>query len=71
MELNILLAIIGLIVGLGLGLMYAKKDRARREQELLVANKTAEAIVLTAERDAETLKKEALLEAKEENQKYR
>ena len=33
MELNILLAIIGLIVGLGLGLMYAKKDRARREQE--------------------------------------
>lgn len=71
MVFNILLAIIGLIVGLGLGLMYAKKDRARREQELLVANKTAEAIVLTAERDAETLKKEALLEAKEENQKYR
>ena len=54
MELNILLAIIGLIVGLGLGLMHAKKDRARREQELRVANKTAEAIVLTAEQKTET-----------------
>ena len=71
MVINILLAIIGLVVGLGLGLMYANKEKARREQELLVANKTAEAIVVTAERDAETLKKEALLEAKEENQKYR
>ncbi|MFC4710684.1 ribonuclease Y [Enterococcus eurekensis] len=71
MGLNILLAIVGLAVGLGLGLMYAKKEKARREQELLVANKTAEAIVNTAEKDAETLRKEALLEAKEENQKYR
>ena len=71
MGLNILLAIVGLAVGLGLGLMYANKEKARREQELLVANKTAEAIVSTAEKDAETLRKEALLEAKEENQKYR
>lgn len=71
MGLNILLAIIGLIVGLGLGLVYANKEKVRREQELIAANKTAEAVLQTAERDAETLKKEALLEAKEENQKYR
>ena len=63
-----LLAIIGLIVGLGLGFMVAK---ARHEKEIDGAQNTARGIITHANKEAETLKKEALLEAKEENQQYR
>ena len=64
----ILLAIIGLIVGLGLGFMVAK---SRHEKEIAGAQSSAAGIIDSAKKEAETLKKEALLEAKEENQKYR
>ncbi len=68
MVVNILLAIIGLIVGLGLGFMVAK---SRHEKEIAGAQSSAAGIIDSAKKEAETLKKEALLEAKEENQKYR
>lgn len=68
MVFNILLAIIGLIVGLGLGFMVAK---SRHEKEIAGAQSSAAGIIDSAKKKAETLKKEALLEAKEENQKYR
>ena len=68
MVFNILLAIIGLIVGLGLGCMVAK---SRHEKEIAGAQSSAAGIIDSAKKEAETLKKEALLEAKEENQKYR
>lgn len=66
--LYILLAIIGLIVGLGLGVYVTK---SRHEQEINGAQNSAAGIIESAKKEAETLKKEALLEAKEENQKYR
>lgn len=68
MLVPILLAIIGLIVGLGLGFIVAK---ARHEKEIDGAQNTARGIITHANKEAETLKKEALLEAKEENQQYR
>ena len=68
MVFNILLAIIGLIVGLGVGFMVAK---SRHEKEIAGAQSSAAGIIDSAKKEAETLKKEALLEAKEENQKYR
>ena len=68
MVFNILLAIIGLIVGLGLGFMVAK---SRHEKEIAGAQSSAAGIIDSAKKEAETLKKEALLEAKEKNQKYR
>ena len=66
--LYILLAIIGLIVGLGLGVFVTK---SRHEKEINGAQNSAAGIIESAKKEAETLKKEALLEAKEENQKYR
>lgn len=66
--LYILLAIIGLIVGLGLGVYVTK---SRHEKEINGAQNSAAGIIENAKKEAETLKKEALLEAKEENQKYR
>ena len=72
MGLYILLAIIGLIVGLLAGFVVAKnKHEKEHTEELAGAQNSAQGILQTAQRDAETLKKEALLEAKEENQKYR
>ncbi|MGG5314594.1 ribonuclease Y [Enterococcus sp. AZ072] len=68
MTVPILLAIIGLIVGLGLGFMVAK---SRHEKEIDGAQNSARGIIIQARKEAETLKKEALLEAKEENQQYR
>lgn len=64
----ILLAIIGLIVGLVLGVFVTN---ARHKKEIDGANNSAKGILETAKKEAETLKKEALLEAKEENQKHR
>ncbi len=72
MGLYILLAIIGLIVGLLAGFVVAKnKHEKEHAAELAGAQNSAQGIIQTAQKDAETLKKEALLEAKEENQKYR
>ncbi|MGX7195866.1 ribonuclease Y [Enterococcus olivae] len=68
MGLNILLAIIGLIVGLFAGMFLAN---SRHQKEIDGAKNSAEGILSTAKKEAETLRKEALLEAKEENQKYR
>lgn len=68
MGLNILLAIIGLIVGLLCGVFYTK---SRYQKGIDAANQSADSILSSAKKEAETLKKETLLEAKEENQQYR
>ncbi len=69
MALYILLAIIvGLVVGLGIGIFVAN---TRHTKEIADAQNSAVGIINAANKEAETLKKEALLEAKEENQKYR
>lgn len=69
MVLYILLAIIvGLVVGLGIGIFVAN---TRHTKEIADAQNSAVGIINAANKEAETLKKEALLEAKEENQKYR
>ncbi|GMA48240.1 ribonuclease Y [Tetragenococcus muriaticus] len=68
MGLNILLAIIGLIVGLLCGVFFTKY---RHQKEIEGAKQSAESILSDARKEAETLKKETLLEAKEENQQYR
>lgn len=54
MVFNILLAIIGLIVGLGLGLVVAK---SRHEKEIAGAKTSAVGIIDSAKKEAETLKK--------------
>ncbi len=54
MVFNILLAIIGLIVGLGLGFMVAK---SRHEKEIAGAQSSAAGIIDSAKKEAETLKK--------------
>lgn len=61
-------AIIALILGVVIGYAYRKSNH---EKEIAGANNTAEAILENAEREAETKKKEAMLEAKDEGQKYR
>ncbi|MGX6962004.1 ribonuclease Y [Vagococcus xieshaowenii] len=64
----IVLGIIALIVGLLIGSIIAKNNHQKAIQN---ASVTAESILENAKRQAETLKKETLIEAKEENQKYR
>ena len=54
MVFNILPAIIGLIVGLGLGFMVAK---SRHEKEIAGAQSSAAGIIDGAKKEAETLKK--------------
>ncbi|MGY3748643.1 ribonuclease Y [Vagococcus acidifermentans] len=68
MNVWVLLSIIGLIVGLAGGYFFAK---SRHEKSIDGANNTAAGIIEHAKKEAETLKKEILLEGKEENQKYR
>nr|WP_326716907.1 ribonuclease Y [Vagococcus sp. B2T-5] len=65
---TVLLTIIGLIVGLAIGYVIVK---ARYEKSIAGANNTASGIIEQAQKEAETLKKEYLLEAKEENQRHR
>lgn len=60
--------IIGLIVGLIFGMFVAN---SRHQKEIDGAKNSADAIMKQAKKEAETLKKEALLEAKEKNQHYR
>ena len=69
MVLYILLAIIvGLVVGLGIGIFVAN---TRHTKEIADAQNSAVGIINAANKEAKKKKKEALLEAKEENQKYR
>lgn len=68
MYATILLAIIGLIVGLAIGYIIAT---TRHKRSIEGANNTATGIIRQAKKEAETLKKEHLLEAKELNQQYR
>lgn len=64
----ILLAIIGLIVGF---LLEWFIHQAKEKKAVEVAKDSAKGIVAQAEKDAKTLKKEALFESKEEIHKYR
>ncbi|MGY3779072.1 ribonuclease Y [Isobaculum melis] len=61
-------AIVGLIVGIAVGYMVRKSTH---EKEIAGAKNTATAILDDARKESETLKKEALLEAKDENHQYR
>lgn len=65
---TIILVLITIIAGLYGGLAIAKK---RHERDIDNANNSAAAILKKAHQDAKTAKKEALLEAREENHKYR
>lgn len=64
----ILLTIIGLIVGLTIGYFVSK---SQHEKSIDGAKNTASGIIEQAKKEAETLQKEYLLEAKEQNQNYR
>ncbi|QII82789.1 ribonuclease Y [Jeotgalibaca arthritidis] len=69
MELiEIAFAIIALIIGVVIGYFYRKSNH---EKELAGARNTATSILEEAAKDAETMKKEAMLEAKEESHQYR
>ncbi len=61
-------AIIALIVGVVIGYFYRKSNH---EKELAGARNTASQILDDARKEAETMKKEVMLEAKDENHKYR
>ena len=65
---SIAFAIVTLIVGLFVG--YAIR-KSKHEKELIGARNTATGILDEAQREAETMKKEAMLEAKDKNYKYR
>lgn len=64
----LILAVIMLIVGLLVGSVLQKKAY---EREIDGANKTATGIIAAAEKEAATRKKEILLEARDENHRYR
>lgn len=61
-------AVIALIVGVVIGYYYRKSNH---EKELVSARNTADLILEDAKKEAETLKKEMLLESKEESHNYR
>lgn len=65
---TVILAVIMLVVGLILG--YAVRKQMH-EKTLIAARDTADGIIAGAKKEAETQKKEALLEAKDENHRYR
>lgn len=65
---SVAFAIVTLIVGLFVG--YAIR-KSKHEKELAGARNTATGILDEAQREAETMKKEAMLEARDENYKYR
>ena len=62
------LAILALIIGIVAGYVGFKSNY---EKKLIAARESADMIIKDAEKDADRLKKEVLLEAKEENHKYR
>lgn len=65
---SVTFAIVTLVVGLIVGYLVRK---ATHEKELAGARNTATGILEEAKREAETMKKEAMLEAKDESHKYR
>lgn len=65
---SVAFAIVTLVVGLFVGYLVRK---ATHEKELAGARNTATGILEEAKREAETMKKEAMLEAKDESHKYR
>ena len=65
---SVAFAIVTLVVGLCVGYLVRK---ATHEKELAGARNTATGILEEAKREAETMKKEAMLEAKDESHKYR
>lgn len=62
------LAILALIIGIVAGYFIFKSNY---EKKMIAARETAALIIDDAKKDADRLKKEVLLEAKEENHKYR
>lgn len=68
LGISLILAVIMLIVGLLVGSVLQKKAYKR---EIDGSNKTATGIIEAAEKEAATRKKEILLEAKDENHRYR
>ncbi len=65
---EIIFALLGIIVGVVVGYFVLKKQN---DSDIAGAKNSAEQIVEDAKREAEALKKEALLEAKDENHKLR
>ena len=69
MELiDIFLILLGLILGVVIGYFIVKSNLTKKQQE---ARTSADHIIKEAEKEAESLKKEKLLEAKEENQRLK
>ncbi|QHJ71056.1 MULTISPECIES: ribonuclease Y [Planococcaceae] len=68
MENVIIFALLGIIVGIVVGYFVMKKSN---ESKMAGARNSAEQVIEDAKREAEALKKEALLEAKDENHKLR
>lgn len=68
MENVIIFALLGIIVGVVVGYFVMKKSN---ESKMAGARNSAEQIIEDAKREAEAQKKEALLEAKDENHKLR
>ena len=62
------LAILTLVIGIVAGYFVFKSNY---EKKVVAARESAEMILEDAKKDADRLKKEVLLEAKEENHKYR
>lgn len=63
--------LVAIVVGAVMFFIGQKQAHKQHQQEIDGAKVTAEGIVAEGRQQAATLKKEALLEAKEENQKYR
>ncbi|WP_203332680.1 ribonuclease Y [Planococcus beigongshangi] len=68
MDNVIIFALLGLLVGVFVGYFVMKKSN---ESKMAGARNSAEQIIEDAKREADALKKEALLEAKDENHKLR
>ncbi|MFD1030943.1 ribonuclease Y [Metaplanococcus flavidus] len=68
MENVIIFALLGIFVGMFVGYFVMKKSN---DSKMAGAKNSAEQIIEDAKREAEALKKEALLEAKDENHKLR
>ena len=67
-ALSIVLAAIAIVVGGAIGYFVRKSTY---EQKVDQARNSAEGIISSAKKDAETAKKEAIIEAKEESHQYR
>ncbi|WP_282019727.1 ribonuclease Y [Planomicrobium okeanokoites] len=68
MEYVIIFALLGILVGVFVGYFVMKKSN---ESKMAGARNSAKQVIEDAKREAEALKKEALLEAKDENHKLR